>query len=339
MTRRAEGPTLMMNRLVIDTDEVPQRDRFDVWCDAFAGLHDVVAEPSCRTNFSAACMNLAVRGTVFGVYKTPARRLLRTSKHVSRDDIDHLSVRVSLSGEIRGRQRDQDYHSGRGAIGMYTYAYGYEEVHTAGHWVTVVVPRSSLPHFAVDRMPCVVSGVRASLLRDILMSFASSAAEASHEDMLVIEDVFRRVLESILLDRDIAVVDDLRLRRIDEVLRSEMGSSRLTVARVCELVGVSRTTLYRLFRDRGGMEMHLTGLRLDAIRQDLKAPARSACLIRQIAESRGMHNVSAFNRAFQRRFGCTPSDVRHGANVQRTRTLEREPRMADASGSFLHLLS
>ena len=132
-------------------------------------------------------------------------------------------------------------------------------------------------------MPCVVSGVRASLLRDILMSFASSSTETSHDDMLVFEDVFRRVLESILLDRDSAVVDDLRLRRIDEILRSEMGSSRLSVARVCELAGVSRTTLYRLFRDRGGMAMHLTGLRLDSIRQDLKAPVLSACSISRIA--------------------------------------------------------
>jgi AraC-like DNA-binding protein len=258
---------------------------------------------------------------------------------VSRNGIDHLVVRVALSCDIRGRQRDQDYHLGAGGIGISTFAYGYEEVHTAGSYVVAILPRSSLPNFADDGSPRLLGGVRAALLRDVLISLSSSLTEATDEDLLIFEDVFRRVLESVLQNKDgPGVADDLRLKRVDEILRAEMGSARLTAARVCELAGVSRTTLYRLFRERGGVERHLTGLRLDAIREDLRASALSTRSISRVAENRGMHNASAFNRAFQRRFGCTPSDVRHGAGVQRTGTLESGLGMADAPGSFIRLL-
>lgn len=331
---------MLMNKLlVIDTDEVPQRDRFDVWRDAFSNFQDMVVEPASQIDFSASCRNLAVRDTMFGVYKTPARRIFRTSEHRSRHDIDHLVVRVALSCDISGRQRDRDYHLSPGGIGISTFAYGYEEVHTAGTYAVAILPRSSLPDFADDGSPRLLGGVRAALLRDVLISLTSSLAEATHEDLLIFEDVFRRVLESILQNKDgPAVADDLRLKRVDEILRSEMGSSRLTAARVCELAGVSRATLYRLFRERGGVEKHLTALRLDAIRKDLKEPALSTCSISRIAESRGMHNASAFSRAFQRRFGCTPSDVRHGASVRRAGTRESDLGVADAPGSFIRLL-
>jgi AraC-like DNA-binding protein len=325
--------------LVIDTNALPVRDRFDVWRDAFSDVHDVVVESGISADFRASCRNFAVRETVFGMYKTPARRVVRTTRHLARHDVDHLAVRVSLSGNIKGRQREQDYHVCPGGIAIGTFAYGYEEVHTAGSWATAILPRSSLPHFSDDGKPRVVNGVRAALLRDILLSFSSSLSEATGEDLLVFEDVLRRVLESILLNKDSAVVaDDLRLKRIDDILRTEMGSSRLTAARVCELTGISRTTLYRLFRGRGGVEVHLTGMRLDSIRRDLEAPALSNCSISRIAENRGMHNVSAFNRAFQRRFGCTPSDVRQGVSLRRTRMLESETGAAHAPGSFLQLL-
>ena len=330
---------LMKNLLVIDTDEVPQRDRFDVWRDAFSNFQDMVVEPASRMDFSASCRNLAVRDTMFGVYKTPARRIFRSPQHLSRHDIDHLVVRVALSCDIRGRQRDQDYHLSAGGIGISTFAYGYEEVHTAGTYIVAILPRSSLPSFADDGSPRLLGGVRAALLRDVLISLSSSLTETTHEDHLIFEDVFRRVLESILQNEDgPAVADDLRLKRVDEILRSEMGSSRLTAARVCELAGVSRTTLYRLFRERGGVERYLSDLRLNAIRRDLEAPALSTCSISRIAENRGMHNASAFNRAFQRRFGCTPSDVRQGAGVRRTGTRESDLGLADAPGSFIRLL-
>jgi AraC-like DNA-binding protein len=326
--------------LVIDTNEVPQRDRFDVWRDAFGSVHDVFVDPGSRLDFRASCRSLAVRETVFGVYHAPARRVVRAPEHLARHDIDHMAVRIALSGDIRGTQRGTEYHLSPGGIAIGTLAYGYEEAHSAGGWAAAFLPRSSLPRFADDGKPRMVHGVRGALLRDILLSFANSSSQATHDDLLLFEDVLRRVLESILLDKEGALAtDDLRLKRIDDILRSEMGSSRLNAARICELAGVSRTTLYRLFKDRGGFEVHLTGLRLDSILKDLQAPALSTSPISRIAEGRGMHNVSAFNRAFQRRFGCTPSDIRHRAGQQRSKAAKREPPGGDdVTGSFLGLL-
>lgn len=333
------GSTLLEDWLVIDTNDVPERDRFDVWRDAFGSVHDVFVDPGSRLDFRASCRCLAVRETVFGVYHAPARRVVRAPEHLARHDIDHLAVRIALGGDIRGTQRGTEYHLTPGAIAIGTLAYGYEEAHSAGGWAAAFLPRSSLPRFVDEGKPRMVHGVRGALLRDILLSFANSSSQATHDDLLLFEDVLRRVLESILLDKEGALAtDDLRLKRIDDILRSEMGSPRLNAASICERAGLSRTTLYRLFKDRGGVEAYLAGLRLDAIRRDLQAPALSTYPISRIAENRGMHNVSAFNRAFQRRFGCTPTDVRHGSGRRQASAFARPAKADDPSGSFLQLL-
>ena len=119
---RMRRPTPLNKRLVIDTNALPVRDRFDVWRDAFSDVHDVVVESGISADFRASCRNFAVRETVFGLYKTPARRVVRTTRHLARHDVDHLAVRVSLSGNIKGRQREQDYHVCPSGIVIGTFA-------------------------------------------------------------------------------------------------------------------------------------------------------------------------------------------------------------------------
>lgn len=326
----------MKNWLVIDTDDIPQRDRFDVWRDAFSRVHDVVVKQDVREDFRASCRTVAVRETTFGVYEAPARRIVRTDSHRSKQDLDHWVVKVPLHGGIKGRQRGKPYHIGAGQVWLGTMADGYEEAHCAGELVMAVLPRSSLPFVDERNTRRLLNGAQADFLRDLLLSVCGLLAKATTEDAMMFEQTFRHVLESAMRGGDGGPgAEDRRMRRIDEVLRSEIGSARLSVSRICELAGVSRSTLYRLFSERGGVESHVTGLRLDLIRRDLEAPSLGMYSISQIAQRRGMHNASSFHRAFHRRFGCTPGDIRAGAGVPLSPQHPQEPIQPRQAAPFL----
>jgi AraC-like DNA-binding protein len=68
-----------------------------------------------------------------------------------------------------------------------------------------------------------------------------------------------------------------------------------------------------MFESRGGVARHLLRLRLGLVHRDLANPFFASRPIGKLAEARGLHNITSFNRAFRREFGCTPGDARAAA--------------------------
>jgi AraC-like DNA-binding protein len=108
--------------------------------------------------------------------------------------------------------------------------------------------------------------------------------------------------------------DDLRRteRRADveRCIRRNIDSARLDAARICALTGVSRSTLYRLFSESGGVAGHVRRLRLEMVFADLADPVHEHENIAEIAARRGLYCASSFTRSFRKAFGFAPSDVR-----------------------------
>jgi AraC-like DNA-binding protein len=81
---------------------------------------------------------------------------------------------------------------------------------------------------------------------------------------------------------------------------------------LARLVGMSRSNLYRLFEDIGGVARYIQRERLleaYAILSDLKKVQS----ISKIAEDFCFADASSFNRTFKREFGYTPSEARYAA--------------------------
>jgi AraC-like DNA-binding protein len=101
--------------------------------------------------------------------------------------------------------------------------------------------------------------------------------------------------------------------RAKSVILQNIGSARLDPARISELSGIKRSTLYRVFAAEGGVSAFVQDLRLNLVNSDLQDPACGLDRIAALAERRGFHNASSFNRAFRSKFGRTPGDVRAAA--------------------------
>jgi AraC-like DNA-binding protein len=95
-------------------------------------------------------------------------------------------------------------------------------------------------------------------------------------------------------------------------LKQHLADAQLTVDIVAAELGCSRAQLYRLFAARGQtVAGHLRELRLQHAAALLRT--RPAAAVGLIAAHCGYGEPIAFDRAFRRRFGMTPSDWRAAA--------------------------
>ena len=74
---------------------------------------------------------------------------------------------------------------------------------------------------------------------------------------------------------------------------------------------ISRATLYRSFAAESGVAQYILKRRLELAFRRLRDAHRTTGSITSLAYSLGFSSPSVFTRAFKRRFGATPKEVRH----------------------------
>jgi AraC-like DNA-binding protein len=104
-----------------------------------------------------------------------------------------------------------------------------------------------------------------------------------------------------------------RLEAIKADVKAHVDDGNLSVAAVAARHGVTLRYLQKLFEADGtSFSEFVVGQRLANAYRVLTNPLHSNRAISDIAYSVGFNDLSYFNRAFRRRYGSTPSDVRHG---------------------------
>lgn len=84
--------------------------------------------------------------------------------------------------------------------------------------------------------------------------------------------------------------------------------------KLCRELGMSRSSVYRLFKAEGGLARYIHRLRLSESLAQLSDPSNRRPII-EIASELGMVDPSSFSRAFRREFGVCPSDAREAAQA------------------------
>jgi len=105
-----------------------------------------------------------------------------------------------------------------------------------------------------------------------------------------------------------------RLQAIKDDIADNLGRPNLSVHSVAARHSVSVRYVQKLFEESGcSFTQYVIEQRLTAAHRAFAA--RPAIPINAIAYELGFSDLSNFNRAFRRRFGCTPSDVRHARRM------------------------
>src|SRR5690606_34497146 len=92
-----------------------------------------------------------------------------------------------------------------------------------------------------------------------------------------------------------------------------LSDTTLSTERLCEVFGISRTRLYKMFASSDGVASYIRNRRLSAALATLRDPQQGHRKIIDLALTFGFGSEASFIRAFRRRYGMTPGDARHNA--------------------------
>lgn len=240
----------------------------------------------------------------------------RTKKHTSLSQ-RYLSIRVYKNGRSRGLVGDQLCHTSAGNIhvmdfslerygvdidnvvdGVYVpqKAVGYDPSRHPGSFnIPVDTPLGRTLSFAIQ-----------SLLHDLPDMRWHHAPAVKARVLALLRAVFANTGVD---DEARAAFADARLGAMRQFVDRHLADATLGVDRLCRAFHVSRSTLFRIFAELGGVEAYIRERRTDHAFRDLlySPPARGA--VGQIAEAWCFDSASHFHRQFRAQYGAQPSEV------------------------------
>jgi AraC family ethanolamine operon transcriptional activator len=103
------------------------------------------------------------------------------------------------------------------------------------------------------------------------------------------------------------------IRRAEDHMRAHLGKS-LSMLDLCRELAVSERTLHYAFQEVRGLSpmAYFQAIRLNAVRQELKAAPAGTMIVHEIAQRWGFFHTGEFAAAYRRLFGELPSQTLNG---------------------------
>jgi AraC-like DNA-binding protein len=320
--------------LTFSSEHVEPRDALEAWRSWFGDLNEII--PAEGVPFHAKVDYWRMGSIVVGSNQSSPMRLIRTPDRARRDGLDHWVLRVSRRGVVRSRAGDRVYASRPGELLLERLADCYDDVWSADEWTALIFPPKAFPEIdrALESLGTgPVRGMRAGLLADYILALDRVLVDMTAAEVPTLAQATRALIAALSPEADGPARRSMVVARLraERVIRANLASARLDAKRVAALSGVSRSTLYRVFEDVGGVAAHVRRLRLDAVFAALTDPERRGHTIAQIAAEAGFHCVASFNRAFKARFSASPGEVRatQGVPLQATEAATPAPDFVD----------
>ena len=184
-----------------------------------------------------------------------------------------------------------------------------------GEYTIFNLPR---PMLRSDRLPPALHGaVLHHTLSLVFADFISGLRSRLTTLTTAQAPALRRALRDLLVSCLIAGAETAQSRASDGSPLERAGwyidshlASALTVNDIASALGVSRSTLYRIFNEAGGVERFILKRRLARARALLTSDPGRRPRVREVAFATGFASATHFSRVFKAEFGVTPAAAR-----------------------------
>ncbi|OXC75661.1 Transcriptional regulator, AraC family [Caballeronia sordidicola] len=261
----------------------------------------------------------------------------RTRKKIATSGLDQYLVHCLIAGELTS-----EFAQGQQKVPLNSIAIRDMAVENVGFAVDAPMLTLSVSRAALDRrLPegarlhgasWEASDLIGAMVATHLQTLARLATGMSAEQTYLAADATLDLLAACLLPKAQPGVKQSD-PRLSPMLRAQASSyierhlldADLGPAALCKVLKISRTALYGLFAESGGVAKRVRDRRLDEALRRLTAPRHARERIAEISYSVGFVSETTFNRSFKERFGCTPSEARGELLVKAAGKVEQMP--------------
>ncbi|WP_281718480.1 helix-turn-helix domain-containing protein [Pandoraea apista] len=253
----------------------------------------------------------------------------RNAMDIRRSHVDHLLIQLFTSGGVQGTYGKRTVNAAAGAISVFDLGQTVDSRTTSFSTITLTVPRDRLPtslrsqklHGAVLAPGLGATRLLASHLTELLQSAPLLTREemtaSVNASLILLGGAQSKLLDS-AGDAQQVIRDGVK-RLIRDHIDRYLTTDALSPEQISAAMGISRSNLYRLFQAEGGVQAYIQGRRLDRCFDELMLSTGYRVTIIEIAYRYGFSSESVFSRAFRRRFGVSPREVRASARQTRDR--------------------
>lgn len=238
---------------------------------------------------------------------------------IRRMNFDHWIIGVNRAGYGISEVNGAVSRTPRGAVAVRSLARPVRgEVRGDGLFL-IYLPRGLFPEKAnaIDAasLAGVVTGPLGTLLSDFLFSLDRQLPFIKEHQLPELCDAVRTMVGCCLAPTRDGIVEAREtisatlLERARRYIDCNLGSPTLSPDELSRVLGISRSSLYRLFEGIGGVSAEIRRRRLRASHR-LLSQVEPRQPIYRIAETFGFASPDEFAKTFRRQFGYTPSDAR-----------------------------
>lgn len=252
----------------------------------------------------------------------------QTPAHVARGAMDHFQITLCVEGEMRFSSGRREVTIGPGAICLIDMAQPNRTVLRGGGSRTrlmaiilqraMLAPRLAHPdsatatllpsnhphtrllasHYAALTLPPEPEAGSAEATIEAIADIVAAAAGGTADIAAGVERAERH----------------LYLAMIKRRIADNLETDALTAEELCRHFQISRATLYRLFEADGGLSHYVREQRLNLAFRQLISPSAEDTRLIDLAVGMRFSSDSTFIRAFRRKFGLTPGELRELAD-------------------------
>jgi AraC-like DNA-binding protein len=303
------------------TQSFAPRDQFEAWREWYQPVFDTIPKDANGGEFPAEIHVWKLGGLALTRTSAPPVDVVRTKGHLRRDAVDHWVISYCSRGAHFARTAGAELEVP--ARVPFIWSLGQEFLHERTHVdrVQFLMARDAFRDIAP-----LLDGACGSLLDTPLGHLLGDYMVALERRLpAVTEADFPRLSSAVGAMVAAAVapsaersavaarqIDVGRKERVRQAVRRHLRTPTLGPRTLSRLVGMSRSNLYRLFEDTGGVARYIQRERLLEGQAMLCDLARTES-ISAIAEDLCFADASSFSRTFKREFGYSPSEVRSAA--------------------------
>ncbi|MFK4502770.1 AraC-like DNA-binding protein [Bradyrhizobium japonicum] len=292
-----------------------------------ADICDVVPLTT-EDDFHVTTVTMMTRNALLVDTRATDQEYDRTPAHVARGAMDHFQITLCVEGEMRFSSGRREVTMGPGAICLIDMAQPNRTVLRGGGSRTrlmaiilqraMLAPRLAHPdsatatllpsnhphtrllasHYAALTLPSEPEAGSAEATIEAIADIVAAAAGGTADIAAGVERAERH----------------LYLAMIKRRIADNLETDALTADALCRHFQISRATLYRLFEADGGLSHYVREQRLNLAFRQLISPSAEDTRLIDLAVGMRFSSDSTFIRAFRRKFGLTPGELRELAD-------------------------